>query len=77
MEYSNTIDDVYNDLLDVENSTYLFFIYYTVLSLHEKPYFLFPNVLKRSSFKKNTLEYDLFCIIRKDEILPRKYYLIL
>ena len=52
MEYLNTIDDVYNDLLDVENSTYLFFIYYTVLSLHEKPYFLFPNVLKRSSFKE-------------------------
>ena len=36
-------------------------------AMHEKPYFLFPNVLKRWCFQKITLEYDLSCIIRKDD----------
>ena len=43
---------------------------FSYVTLHEKPYFLFPNVLKRWSFqKKIALEYDLFCIIRKDVFL--------
>ena len=46
--------------------------------LHEKPYFLFPNVPKRRSFRKIALEYDLSCIIRKSDIFQnldilRKY----
>ena len=28
-------------------------------ALHQKPYFIFPNVLKRWSFQKIALEYDL------------------
>lgn len=48
------------------------------LSLHEKPYFLFPGTLKRWSFQKTELEYDISCITRKDEIsFPWKYNLIL
>ena len=39
-------------------------------TLHEKPYFLFPNVLKRWPFQKIALEYDLSCIIRKDDVFP-------
>ena len=40
-------------------------------ALHEKRYFLFPNVLKRWSFqKKIALEYDISCIIRNDDIFP-------
>ena len=40
-------------------------------ALHKKRYFLFPNVLKRWSFqKKIALEYDISCIIRKDDIFP-------
>ena len=35
---------------------------------HVKPYFLFPDVLKRWSFQNIALEYDLSCIIRKDNI---------
>ena len=46
-------------------------------TLHEKPYFLFPNVLKRLPFQNLVLEYDLSCIIRKDGIFSRKYDLIL
>ena len=37
-------------------------------TLHEKPYFLFLNVLKRWSFQKIVLEYDFYCIIRKVDI---------
>ena len=37
-------------------------------SLHEKPYFLFGNVLKISFFQKMALEYDLCCIVMKDGI---------
>ena len=45
---------------------------------HEKPYFLFANVFKRWSFQKNPLEYDLSCIIIKDDIaFSQKYDLIL
>ena len=47
-------------------------------SLHEKPYYPFPNVLKRWCSQKAALEYDLCCIIRKDDIsFSRKYDLIL
>ena len=49
----------------------------THLSLHGKTYFLFPDVLKRWSFQKIVLEYDLSCIIGKDNIsFSRKYDLI-
>ena len=37
-------------------------------SLHGKPYFLFPDVLKRWYFQKIALEHDLSCIIGKDDI---------
>ena len=51
---------------------------YSKLTLHKKPYFIFPNVLKDEISKKIALEYDLSCIIRKDDIsFPRKYDLIL
>ena len=42
-------------------------------SFHGKPYFLFPDVLKRLSFRNIVLEY-ISCIIRKDDIsYSRKY----
>ena len=34
--------------------------------LHEKPFLFFPNFLKRWSFQKIALQYDLSSIIRKD-----------
>ena len=42
----------------------------TKIALHGKPHFFFPDVHKRWSFqrKKNALEYDLSCIIGKDDI---------
>ena len=46
-------------------------------AMHEKPYFLFPNVLKRWCFQKITLEYDLSCIIRKDDFdFPKNMILV-
>ena len=40
-----------------------------VSTLHGKPYFLFPGVLKRWSFEKKIApKYDLSCIIGKDDI---------
>ena len=45
---------------------------YTYCTLHEKLYFLFPNVPERIA-----LEFYLSCIIRKDEIFSRKSYLVL
>ena len=40
-----------------------------VSTLHGKPYFLFPGVLKRWSFEKQIApKYDLSCIIGKDDI---------
>ena len=50
-------------------------LYFT---LHWKPYFLFPDALKRWSFqKKDALEYDLSCINGKDDIsFSQKYDLI-
>ena len=43
-------------------------------SFHGKPYFLFPDVLKRWSFQNVVLEYDISCIMRKDDIsYSRKY----
>ena len=48
------------------------------MSLHEKPYFLFPNVFQRYSLQKPALDYDLACIIKKDDIsFYRKCNLIL
>ena len=41
-------------------------------SLHGKPYFYFPDVLKRLPFKKNALKYDLSCIIGKNDIFRQK-----
>ena len=53
-------------------------MYFKFFSLHGKPYFVFRNVLKRWSFQKIAPEYDLSCIIRKDDIsFPRKYDLVL
>ena len=40
----------------------------TVISLHEKPYFLFHMFRKDVLSKKLELEYDFSCIIRKDDI---------
>ena len=43
-------------------------------TLHGKPYFLSPDVLKDGLSKKTVLEYDLTCIIGKDNIsFSRKY----
>ena len=47
-------------------------IKYTYCTLHEKLYFLFPNAPERIA-----LEFDLSCIIRKDEIFSRKSHLVL
>ena len=49
-----------------------------LLALPEKPYFHFANVLKRWSSQKIALEYDLSCIMRKDDIsFSQKYGLTL
>ena len=48
--------------------------YKMFISLHGKPYFLLPDVLKRWLSKKIALEYDLSRIIGKDHVsLSRKY----
>ena len=52
----------------------LFPINTDIIALHKKPYFLFPNVLKRWSFQKIAMEYDLFCIITKDDICFSQKY---
>ena len=44
------------------------------LALHEKTYFIFPNVLKKSSFQKNCTGIDLSCIIRKNDISSSRKY---
>ena len=50
--------------------------YKMFISLHGKPYFLLPDVLKRWLSKKIALEYDLSRIIGKDHVsLSRKYHL--
>ena len=42
--------------------------------MHEKPYILFPDVLKIWYFQKLALEYDYSCIIVKNDIyFSRKY----
>ena len=42
-----------------------------------KTIFFFPNIFKRCSFQKIALDYDLACIIKKDDIsFSRKYNLI-
>ena len=47
-------------------------------ALHEKPCFLSPNDDQDGLSKKIALEYDLSCIISKDDIsFSRKYDLIL
>ena len=62
---------------------------YRAVSLYGKPYFLFPDVLKRWSFQKNSAgiwsflyyrerwyfapAHDLSCIICKDGIFSRKH----
>ena len=44
------------------------------IALHGKPYFLFPNALRRWSFQKIALEHDCSGIIGKDDIsFSRKY----
>ena len=51
-----------------------FFALVLSLALHEKSYFLFINVLKRWSSQNIALEYDLSCIIRKDDIIFSKIW---
>ena len=46
-----------------------------LVALHEKPYFLFPSVLKDGLSKNISLEYDLSCI-KWDFFFTRKYDII-